>query len=263
MLQSQCLKLELLSEGSLKASLGRGKGTNQLENAFKKIMAGSNFKKEKVDEISTKIKNAVEPIIEWQSVLTDLEILAYVETTQAKELPNVPVLVSMGFSGADLKKLAEKVTPETWIDLFLVHLEDLPEFEYRTREEEYIKFSFASAGQQATALMRVLLNQDGPPLVIDQPEDDLDNQMVTEIATLVWKAKKKRQLLFTSHNANIVVNGDAELVVCCGYKITGDQSKGEIRRQGAIDIKEIRDEITSVMEGGEDAFKLRKEKYGF
>ncbi len=107
------------------------------------------------------------------------------------------------------------------------------------------------------------MNQEGPPLIIDQPEDDLDNQMVSDIATLIWQAKKKRQLMFTSHNANIVVNGDAELVVCCDYKITADQSKGEIKKLGAIDIEEIRKEITAVMEGGEAAFKLRKEKYGF
>lgn len=263
LLQAQCLKLEQLSEGSLRASLGRGKGTSELENVFKKVMSGSNFRKDKVEEISSKLRVAPEPIVEWHRVLTDLEILAYVENVQGQEMPNVPVLAAFGFSESDLKKLAEKVTPETWIELFLVQLEDLPDFEYKTREGEYIRFNDASAGQQATALMRVLLNQDGPPLVIDQPEDDLDNQMVNDIATLVWNAKKKRQLIFTSHNANIVVNGDAELVVCCGYKITGDQSKGEIKRQGAIDIKEIRDEITSVMEGGEDAFKLRKEKYGF
>ncbi len=139
----------------------------------------------------------------------------------------------------------------------------MPLFEYKTREGEYIEFTDASAGQQATALMHVLLNQEGPPLIIDQPEDDLDNKMVSDIATLIWQAKKKRQLIFTSHNANIVVNGDAELVVCCDYKVTGDQSKGEIKKLGAIDIPEIRDEITEVMEGGEEAFKLRKEKYGF
>lgn len=178
-------------------------------------------------------------------------------------MPATPILSSAGFTVNDLRKVAEKITSENWIDLFLVQLDDLPLFEYKTKEGEYIEFTDASAGQQATALMHVLLNQDCPPLIIDQPEDDLDNQMVSDIATLIWQAKKKRQLIFTSHNANIVVNGDAELVVCCDYKVTGDQSKGEIEKLGAIDITEIRDEITKVMEGGEEAFKLRKEKYGF
>ena len=135
--------------------------------------------------------------------------------------------------------------------------------EYRTKERERIDFADASAGQQATALLRVLLNQGGPPLIIDQPEDDLDNQVIFEIVDLIWKAKGKRQLVFSSHNANLVVNGDAELVVCCDYRDAGDHSAGKIKLEGAIDIPAVRDEITVVMEGGEKAFRLRKEKYGF
>lgn len=72
-----------------------------------------------------------------------------------------------------------------------------------------------------------------------------------------------RKESFTSHNANIVVNGDAELVACCDYRVSGDQSNGEIKHMGAIDICAIRDVITKIMEGGEKAFKLRKDKYGF
>lgn len=59
------------------------------------------------------------------------------------------------------------------------------------------------------------------------------------------------------------MNGDAELVIQCDYKVRGEQSRGEIKSQGAIDLAEIRSGITRVMEGGEKAFKLRKEKYGF
>ena len=79
--------------------------------------------------------------------------------------------------------------------------------------------------------MFVLLNQDGPPLVIDQPEDDLDNYVIKDIVEQVWLAKTKRQLIFSSHNANLVVNGDAELVVCCDYRKAGDQSGGRSRRR--------------------------------
>jgi chromosome segregation protein len=59
------------------------------------------------------------------------------------------------------------------------------------------------------------------------------------------------------------VNGDAELVICFDYREAGNQTRGRIKAQGAIDSKAVRNEITSVMEGGEKAFKLRKEKYGF
>src|SRR5262249_55491372 len=79
----------------------------------------------------------------------------------------------------------------------------------------------------------------------------------------IWRAKATRQLLFTSHNPNLVVNGDADLVVCCGYRLGSQQSRGEIKLEGAIDVPEVRDEITTVMEGGEQAFKLRRDTYGF
>jgi chromosome segregation protein len=59
------------------------------------------------------------------------------------------------------------------------------------------------------------------------------------------------------------VNGDAELVVCCDYVKSGDQTQGKVKIEGAIDIKGVRDEITLVTEGGEQAFRLRKAKYGF
>jgi len=134
---------------------------------------------------------------------------------------------------------------------------------YRQAETDFIDFANASAGQQATALLHVLLNQNGPPLIIDQPEEDLDNEVVLEIISAIWKAKSKRQLIVSSHNANVVVNGDADLVVVLGYRQAGDHSLGEITNAGAIDVQVIRDAITSIMEGGEKAFRLRQEKYGF
>lgn len=83
-----------------------------------------------------------------------------------------------------------------------------------------------------------------------------------QILKQVFSTSKSR-IIFSSHNGNIVVNGDADLVVGCDYRTAGDQSGGQIKCRGAIDMNEIRNEITSVMEGGEKAFRLRKEKYGF
>lgn len=74
---------------------------------------------------------------------------------------------------------------------------------------------------------------------------------------------KRRQLIFVSHNANLVVNGDAELVAWCEYRKAGDQSGGKIAGEGAIDVPSVRDAIKRIMEGGEAAFNLRREKYGF
>ncbi len=155
------------------------------------------------------------------------------------------------------------MTADGWLNLALTPVVDEPMFEYRTKEKQYIAFNAASAGQQATALLRVLLSQTGVPLIIDQPEEDLDSQVVQDVVSRIWEAKKGRQLIFASHNANLVVNGDAELVVACDYRKQGDQSGGRIKLEGAIDVPEVREEITRVMEGGEKAFLLRKERYGF
>ena len=76
------------------------------------------------------------------------------------------------------------------------------------------------------------------------------------------KAKTHRQIIFTSHNANLVVNGDAEYIMCCDYRTTATESGGQIKCTGAIDVPEINREIADVMEGGVEAFKLRYQKYG-
>ena len=99
--------------------------------------------------------------------------------------------------------------------------------------------------------------------MIDQPEEDLDNAIIQEITEVIWNSKTRRQLIFASHNANIVVNGDAELVVHCDYREEGDRTKGRIAGEGAIDRPPIREAIKNIMEGGEEAFELRRQKYGF
>src|SRR5206468_13131179 len=100
-----------------------------------------------------------------------------------------------------------------------------------------------------------LLNQEGAPLIIDQPEDDVESKLVKNIVEQIWKSKSHRQLIFTSHNANFVVNGDAELVICCDYRKAGDKTAGHIKMTGQIDNSKIREEITAVTEGGKEAFK--------
>lgn len=175
------------------------------------------------------------------------------------------MLTQAGLNDGNKQRIAELFTPDNWLAMLTQEIEFEPKFFYSTgnQMEDIIPFSEASAGQQATALLSVLLNQGGTPLLIDQPEDDIDNRVINDIIKNIWTAKNKRQLIFTSHNANLVVNGDAELVICCDYKESSQQTQGEIKFEGAIDNPEIKNEITLIMEGGEKAFKLRKEKYGF
>jgi type III restriction enzyme len=123
-----------------------------------------------------------------------------------------------------------------------------------------ISFEKASEGQRAAALLFMLLEQPGGPLIIDQPEGDLDNKIIADLTDKLHTAKQNRQLVFASHNANIVVNGSSELV---GYLDVKGSGERQFECVGAIDKPEICKVITSTMEGGEKAFKDRQDKYGY
>lgn len=265
LLSKKCEELTALSDGKIRARLVRGGGFEQVQKKLEGIIAGTRIRTRKVELLCEIAVQHADTIQQWYEILNELEQLAMRPKSEEFDSSSdvSPHLARAEFTAADCDKLAEKFTLDAWLDLSLTELADVPNFEYDQGSDEYIPFSAASAGQQATALLRVLLSQDGPPLIIDQPEEDLDNQTVDDIVKDIWQAKKRRQLIFSSHNANIVVNGDADLVVCCDYRRSSDQSGGTIKVQGAIDIPEVRDEITSVMEGGERAFRLRKEKYGY
>jgi type III restriction enzyme len=123
-----------------------------------------------------------------------------------------------------------------------------------------ISFEKASEGQRAAALLFMLLEQPGGPLLVDQPEGELDNKIVSDLAEKLHVAKQNRQIIFASHNANIVVNGSSELVL--GLDVS-ENGKRDVACGGAIDSAVVCDKITEIMEGGPQAFRDRKEKYGY
>lgn len=179
------------------------------------------------------------------------------------KLPLTTRLSQAQFIEGELARIAKRLKPTAAFELSLSYPEIDPLFEYRTDQNHYKPFDEASPGQQATALIGLLLNQSGSSLVIDQPEDDLDNLTIMEVAQHLWKSKEMRQIIFTTHNPNLVVIGDAELVLHCAQDASGTSSTLKIANEGAIDNPATCEVITKVMEGGQAAFSLRKLKYGF
>jgi ABC-type lipoprotein export system ATPase subunit len=119
-----------------------------------------------------------------------------------------------------------------------------------------------STGQQCTAILHMLLLENVDPLIMDQPEDNLDNAFIAErIVHELRVAKTSRQFLFATHNANIPVFGDAEWIGV----FTAMENHGLLNfdAQGSIDVPVIRDQVANILEGGRDAFIQRKEKYEF
>lgn len=262
-IESQCAEVTELSDGLLRASLQRSQGLNAVETRLRGIVTGSGMRTAKLDSFFGALETESNPGATWAVVMNELELLVDVDDDAALTSEQTPTLSRLGLPVADQRRIATKLTPEAWLDLLLTPILDKPTFEYQNKSNQFIAFALASAGQQATALLRVLLAQSGMPLVIDQPEEDLDSQVIQDVVARLWIAKGNRQIIFASHNANLVVNGDAELVAVCDYRSAGDQSGGRIKVEGAIDVAEVREEITRVMEGGEKAFRLRAEKYGF
>jgi hypothetical protein len=123
-----------------------------------------------------------------------------------------------------------------------------------------------STGQKATAVLLLLLLESEAPLVVDQPEDDLDNRFITDgVVPTMRQEKRRRQFVFSTHNANIPVLGDAELII--GLTASGEAKDGVARippeHMASIDARPVREMVEEILEGGKAAFEMRRLKYGF
>ena len=128
--------------------------------------------------------------------------------------------------------------------------------------EQYKDIKNLSTGQQCTAILHLLMLKNRDPLIMDQPEDNLDNAFIAErIVTELRASKIERQFLFATHNANIPVFGDAEWIGI--LESTSDGATLPNERQGSIDSITVRDRAADILEGGKTAFLQRKEKYGY
>jgi ABC-type lipoprotein export system ATPase subunit len=116
-----------------------------------------------------------------------------------------------------------------------------------------------SIGQKGMVLLKLVLAEGGYPLFVDQPEENLDNKYIyEELVGALREAKKNRQVIIATNNANLVVNTDAEQVIAAEFENNVISYK-----LGSLENPQMRDFIIPVLEGGEDAFKKRERKYGF
>jgi ABC-type lipoprotein export system ATPase subunit len=158
-----------------------------------------------------------------------------------------------------------RLSQEKLLLLEEIELPDRVSIELNTAHEgaeNYRSLDRLSTGQQCTAILHLLLLQNKDPLVMDQPEDNLDNAFIADrIVTELRSAKISRQFIFATHNANIPVFGDAEWIGV--LEAADDQATMPPEYQGAIDVESIKEKAAVILEGGRDAFNQRKYKYGF
>ena len=152
-------------------------------------------------------------------------------------------------------------TPEVFEKTFMQNLVEFVTWQvpnrfvirYRGKELKH-----HSLGQRASALLLYVLSQrQKDVIIIDQPEDDLDNQTIyDDVIKLLREMKPHTQFIFATHNANFPVLGDAEQVHACQY-----QDEKVVTQSGSIDARPVQEAIIKIMEGGQEAFNRRKEVY--
>lgn len=123
---------------------------------------------------------------------------------------------------------------------------------------KYTSIDKLSMGQKGTVLLKLFLAEGDYPIILDQPEENLDNKFIyDELVGAMREAKNNRQVIIATNNANLVVNTDADQIIIAEF------SDGKISYEsGALESPQIRQEIMPLLEGGEEAFKKREQKYG-
>lgn len=156
---------------------------------------------------------------------------------------------------------AARVTPilaehETILALEAVALRDKPRIELND-QGTFKPTADLSKGQKCTAVLPILLVEGHRPLLVDQPEDNLDNRFICRvIVDKIQKVKSNRQIIFATHNPNVVVLGAADRV----FVLESNGQTSQLLRHGSVN--ERKGDILALLEGGAEAFNLRRERYG-
>ncbi|MGL2397643.1 TrlF family AAA-like ATPase [Helicobacter pylori] len=141
--------------------------------------------------------------------------------------------------------------------LILKHLRNVEKYKIFKVRYDKRALNETSFGQKCTAVLVVLLSLGNNPIIIDEPEAHLDSALIANyLVTLIKKQKQKRQIIFATHNANFVLNADAELII----QLKNENNK-IVAQSFMIESDAYRDDLLK-LEGGEEAFKNRERKYG-
>lgn len=220
------------------------------------------------DSAPEKLVSAMREILRIERFDADLEELA--KRLRSEDKWNFEGLDSLV---ADLRRLADdenaagpwnghfrralrRLTPDQVDRLALYAPEDAlsVSFPDPKNSKNWQALAQGSPGQQTAALLGFVLGYGNEPILLDQPEDDLDNKLIYDLVVQrLRESKSSRQIIVVTHNPNIVVHGDAELVIALDTL----EGRTRITCQGSLQARAIRDEVCKVLEGGRQAFEAR------
>lgn len=233
------------SGGKLQIIIQEGDNKKIYSTMLKKIKVGSHAEKKEIDEIIDSVTpiELVEKALDrdvkgFSSLCKVTEIKGENIVNQLTEYSNLPQSLAMQYDA---------------------YPEDLIQINYQKNDGKHYPLSELSMGQKADALIMIALGDGEMPVIIDQPEDALDVPSIwADICTRLRISKHARQFIFTTHNSSISVSSDSDEFIV----LAADGAKGWISKSGSIDQKNIKDDVVGHLEGGYDAYELKRKKYG-
>jgi energy-coupling factor transporter ATP-binding protein EcfA2 len=235
--------------GSIRVRVAHAGDRQPLADLLKRRIKGR--LSETIDVLLTRDELSLPELADaWRSGHSELEKKFNIPTAQAQKLAS-------GSSDIAMEVEELELPPTTTIELNVGSSD---------RDPVWQPLGDLSTGQKATAVLLLLLLESEAPLVVDQPEDDLDNRFITDgIVPKMREEKRRRQFVFATHNANIPVLGDAELIAALTASGEAGRGHAEIPEEceGSIDSNKVRELVEEILEGGREAFEMRRLKYGF
>ena len=173
---------------------------------------------------------------------------------------SIDQLTKIGITENNASRMMGPLTEEVLYQIERVDVPPLPSIKIRREgQTEYTDLFSLSVGEKCSAILSIALLSKGKPLVIDQPEDDLDHAfIINSIVEGIRTAKPSRQIIAATHNPNIPVLGDAEMVFRVARQVGNDIC--HVRVSGGLELPQVTAEVQN-LEGGADAFERRRQRY--
>lgn len=207
------------------------------QKALEDVLKGQSVRADNVRQLAEQEPGVL--IAAARNGATDIEALGVSASTAAKVA---------GLAPAVLRKLEEADTPDG-IDL---------EINITPGSDEWKSIHDLSPGQRSTALLALALTAGNEPLLIDQPEDDLDNRYIfAEVVQVLARVCQRRQVIVATHNANIPILGDAEMLIA----LDAGADKGTVLVAGGLEDSAVTEQARYILEGGDEAFRARQRRY--
>ena len=249
----------------IEVTISRDKDFTKIRDFLIELVAGKNIQKKQIDNI-TNAKISGDILSQFikdkdlERLVNEANITSHTASVLFGELSGVINFDVFGVSpiSKELFKL-ELMQPHDEVEIKILDSD----------EKKFKNFSRFSPGQQCSFLLSILLKASKKPLIIDQPEDELDWQYIEDFINKLRQSKcncegSSRQFIFVTHNQNIPVLADSEKVFKVKHiPIESDEhvKRGDIEACGGVERHSVKKAILS-LEGGEEAFKARGMKYG-